>query len=128
MRIAALVLGVLGGLAAAMLSIKWLGDAAQAKESIEAVRAMGGSMGELDSLVRAAYCLLGSFVLGIAGGVFSLKGKGKLASALLLAGAVVPAIFAAQTLIATFFLVIAAPLAFFAKPKQPVAFAQPARA
>src|SRR5262245_51441602 len=124
MRISALILGILGGLAAALLGIKWLADAAQARHSIAAIKAMGVNINEIESLVRAAYCLLGSLALGIAGGVFSLKGNGKVAAALLIAGAIVPAMFSAKTLIATLFLVIVALLAFFAKPKQPVAYAR----
>lgn len=118
MRIAALVLGVLGALLSGMLGIKWLGDASDAKAAIEAAKSLGANTAELDAIVRAGYGLVASLVLGIAGGVLALKGKGKAAAGALAAGVLLPAVFSMKTLLTTIFLGIAALLAFFSKPKQ----------
>jgi hypothetical protein len=106
-----------GAILSGMLGIKWLGDASQARAAIEAARSLGVSTAELEALVRAAYGLLASLALGIAGGVLALKGKGKPAAGLLAAGLLLPAIFSMKTLLTTFFLGVAALLAFFSKPK-----------
>ena len=116
MRVASMVLGILGGLAAALLAIKWLGDASAAKALVESAGSLGIDTSEFDGLVRAAYCMLGSLALGVAGGVMALKNKGKVGGALMAVGVVLPAIFAPQSLIATFLLAIGAILAFIAKP------------
>jgi hypothetical protein len=117
MRIAALILAVLGGLFSALLAVKWLGDVNEYQRTIAAAAELGVDMSELNALVRGSYALLGSCVLGIVGGVLALKGKGKPAGALLLIAVVAPAIFTAKTLLTTSFILIAAILAFLSKPK-----------
>lgn len=116
MRIAGLILGILGGLAAGFLGMKWLSDANATRELITAARNLGVDMSELDSTVNAAYILLGSAVLGIVGGVMAFKGKGKIAGALMLVGAIAPAIFAPKALVFTCILLIGGIVSFFAKP------------
>ena len=46
-----------------------------------------------------------------------MKDKGKIASVILAVAVVAPAVFAPKTLVATFFLALAAVFAFVAKPK-----------
>ena len=116
MRIAGLVLGILGGLAAAFLGMKWLSDANDMKAMIGAARNLGVDMTELDKTVTAAYILIGSAVLGIVGGVMAFKGKGKIAGLLMLIGAIAPAIFAPKALVFTCILLIGGIVSFFAKP------------
>jgi hypothetical protein len=117
MRIAALVLGILGALLSGLLGLKWLGDASQAQAAIASARSLGMDMSELDVLVRAAYGLLAALALGIAGGVLALKGNGKVAAGALAAGVLLPALFSLKTLLTTIFLGMAALFALFAKPK-----------
>lgn len=116
MRIAGLVLGIIGGLAAGFLGMKWLSDANNMKEMVGAARNLGIDMTELDKTITAAYILLGSAVLGIVGGVMAFKGKGKIAGLLMLIGAIAPAIFAPKALVFTCLLLIGAAVSFFAKP------------
>jgi hypothetical protein len=116
MRIAGLILGILGGLAAGFLGMKWLSDANSMKEMVGAARNLGIDMSELDKTITAAYILLGSAVLGIVGGVMAFKGKGKIAGLLMLIGALAPAIFAPKALVFTIILLVGGLVSFMAKP------------
>lgn len=116
MRIAGLILGILGGLAAGFLGMKWLSDANSMKEMVGAARNLGIDMSELDKTITAAYILLGSAVLGIVGGVMAFKGKGKIAGLLMLIGALAPAIFAPKALVFTIILLVGGIVSFMAKP------------
>lgn len=119
MRIAAFVLGILGGLLAAFLGIKWLGDASELSQTIESLRNSGADTSQIDSMVRGGYCLLLALVLGIAGGLLTLKDKGKLGGALMIFGAVLPAFFAGgKVLVFTFFLLLGGLFALMAKPRR----------
>jgi len=118
MRILGLILGILGGLAAGFLGMKWLGDVNHLKAQIELLRSAGGSMAELDKMVTAAYMLIGAMGAGIVGGILAMMGKGKIAALLMLAGAIVPAIWAPKSLIFTCLLVIGGIVSFFARPRQ----------
>jgi hypothetical protein len=118
MRVAGLILGILGGLVAGLLGMKWLGDASHMKTQIELIRSVGVSMAELDKLITAAYILIGSMVAGIVGGILAVMGKGKMAALLMLAGAIVPAIWAPKSLVFTCLLLIGGIVSFFAKPRQ----------
>lgn len=80
MRILGLILGILGGLAAGFLGMKWLGDVNHLKTQIELLRSAGGSMAELDKMVTAAYMLIGAMGAGIVGGVLAMMGRGKIAA------------------------------------------------
>ena len=117
MRIAALIMGILGGLASGMLGMKWISDYNDAKALIESIGSMGVDMGEINAMHTAGFILLAGLVAGIAGGILAFVGKGKLGAPLLLAFAILPAFFAAKSLVFTFLLIIAAVLAFMAKPK-----------
>jgi hypothetical protein len=121
MRILGLILGILGGLAAGWLGMKWMGDANSLKTSIDAARKMGVNMAELEKLITAGYILIGSMVAGIVGGILAVMGKGKIASLLMLAGAIVPAIWAPKSLVFTCLLLIGGIVSFFAKPRETAA-------
>lgn len=117
MRILGLILGILGGLAAGFLGMKWMGDADSLKASIEAARKMGANMAELDKVATASHMLIGAMVAGIVGGILAMMGKGKIAALLMLAGAIVPAIWVPKSLIFTFLLIIGGIVCFFIKPR-----------
>ncbi len=117
MRILGLILGILGGLAAGFLGMKWMGDADSLKGQIELARKMGVNMADLDKMITASYMLIGAMVAGIVGGVLAMKGKGKIAAALMLAGAILPAIWVPKSLIFTCLLLLGGIVSFFAKPR-----------
>ena len=118
MRIAGLILGILGGLIAGFLGMKWMGDADSLKASIEAARKLGANMAELDKMIMASYMLIGAMVAGIVGGILAMMGKGKIAALLMLAGAILPAIWAPKSLVFTCILLLGGIVSFFAKPRQ----------
>ncbi len=117
MRIAALVLGIIGGLAAGLLGVKWLSDAHTLKQNIELARSLGMDTSEITRTVIGAWCLLGAFALGIGGGVLALMGKGKPAAGVMLAGGIAPVFFAPVALVFTWLLVAGGVVSFWAKPK-----------
>jgi hypothetical protein len=117
MRIAGLILGVIGGLLAGMLGMTWMRDANRMRELIEAAKSLGVDTGEVDKLVIAAYILLAVMVVGIVAGVLAFRGKGKIAAPLMILGAIAPALFAPKALVFTFILLLGGLLSFAAKPK-----------
>lgn len=114
MRIAAFILAILGGLAAAALGMTWLSDAAELQDQLALAEAAGVSV---DSIITAGWLLIAALFLGIGGGVLALMRKGKIAAPVLIASAVVPAIFEPKSLVFSFLLIIAGLLALGAKPK-----------
>jgi hypothetical protein len=118
MRILGLILGILGGLLAGCLGWKWLDDANHMKAMIDVARSAGVSMADLDKTVTAGRMLIGSMGAGIVGGVLAMMGKGKIAALLMLAGVIVPAIWAPKSLVFTFVLLIGGIVCFFVKPRQ----------
>jgi hypothetical protein len=113
MRIAAFILAILGGLAAAALGMTWLSDAAELSDQVE----QAGTSGALDGIVTAGWLLVVGLVLGIVGGVLALMRKGKVAAGLLVGAAVAPAVFEPQALVFTFLLLLAGLFAVAIKPK-----------
>jgi hypothetical protein len=117
MRILGLILGILGGLLAGCLGWKWLDDANHMKAMIDVARSAGVSMADLDKIITAAYMLIGAMGAGIIGGILAMMGKGKIAALLMLAGVIVPAIWAPKSLVFTFLLAIGGIVCFFVKPR-----------
>jgi hypothetical protein len=135
MKIAALVLGLLGSLLAIALGSKWVGDykknEAAVKKSAEFLRQIGGTkegaeasaaFKELERRVNAGYAMVGLGVLALllSPAVFKLP---KLAGGMMALAALVPAALAPPTLIVGFFLLLGALFAFLAKPKTAAAAA-----
>ena len=120
MRIACIILAILGALASAALGIKWRKDLsdvdatrkalAQMAEAANATEAKS-KLAELDKLGTAAIMLLVAGALGIAGAVVVKKGMGPAAAGLLALGVVLPLIYSSKTLLPTSLLGIAAVLA-----------------
>lgn len=117
MRIAGLVLGIIGGLLAGMLGLIWMRDASRMRELVDAARNLGVDTGEVDKLIVAAYILIAVMIVGIVAGVLAFKGKGKIAAPLMILGAIAPAVFAPKALVFTFILLLGGLLSFAAKPK-----------
>jgi len=126
MRIAALIVGLLGSLLVTGLGAKWLADFKANKALIEQFAgALGGAANnealvQLERTHRAAYFMVILGILAIAASVFVLK-KTKPSGAVMIAAAVIPAMFAPSTLVFSFLLIIAGILALVAKPKTAVA-------
>lgn len=94
MRNTILVLGILGGLLAGGLGMKWLSDFGQLNEM---QRAMGGE--QLQNMGTAALLMIGSLITGIAGGILAFRRKYMAAGILMLLGGVVPVLLAAQAVL-----------------------------
>lgn len=129
MRIVGLILGILGGMAAAVLGIVWLRDYNTVKSTVDAAIELSRSTGtevppefaELKRLVIAAYLLLAAGAIGIAGGVLTLLGRGKIAGPLMIVAALVPVLLAPKALVFSSILLVAGVVCFLAKPKVAVA-------
>lgn len=94
MRTAALILGVLGGLIAGALGMKWLSDFGQLNEM---QRAMGGE--QLQNMGTAGLLMIVSLVLGVTGGILSRKRKFLVGGVLMLLGGIIPLLFAKQAIL-----------------------------
>ncbi len=94
MKATTLILGILGGLVAGALGFKWLGDFGQLNEM---QRAMGGE--QLQAMGTAGLLMLLSLVAGIAGGILGFRGKFAAGGLLMLAGGILPLLFAKQALL-----------------------------
>ena len=120
MRMTCLILAIIGALCCGVLGYIWLTDYYDLKEAVAAGLAeYTESKAEFEKVGIAAYLLLVAAVLGIAGGVMVFKDKCKIAAAALLAGGVLPAVFAPPSLMTGGILILAAPFGFFARPKAP---------
>lgn len=123
MKIGALILALLGILASIGLGAKWVSDFNQYKDQIAQMQAMAdqgggmmaGMMDELNGLKTAGYLMM---LMGLAsvGGVVMLFKNAKIAGGIFLVAAILPGVFAAKALVATFFLLIAGILAMLVKP------------
>lgn len=101
MKKAALILGILGGLIAGGLGMKWLSDIGA---MTDAQRQMAQAMGQgdqLQSMGIAGILLLGSLVAGIVGGILALRGRLLVGGIVMLAGGAVPLLYASQAIIFT---------------------------
>jgi len=126
MKIAVIILGILGSLAFGGLGSKWVSDYEANKAQIKSLARLASSLGtkstEMDEAIKgvertktAGYIMIVMALLGLAASV--LVGKlGKLSGAVLLVGAAIPAALAPVSLIAGFLLIIAGILALFVKP------------
>ncbi|MFO0815284.1 MAG: hypothetical protein U0796_18880 [Gemmatales bacterium] len=130
MRIVIVILGILGALGAGGIGAKWLSDSnthadtiKQLEEYEKNLKASGNQtasnklstqMATLNSIVRSAYFL----VAGCVGGLIAItllflnKIKPQVAGAVLIASAVIPALFEPKSLIFSFFMIVAGGLCF----------------
>jgi hypothetical protein len=130
MRIAVLILAILGGLGAAALGVLWLLNCQKDRNAVELARLIAAEipagapdsskiideLREYDRRVKAYPFLLVGFVLAVAGGFLAMQRRGKSAAVLLLLAALGPAILNPLSLIFTFLLPIAAVLSLFIRP------------
>jgi hypothetical protein len=129
MKIAVIILGILGSIAFGGLGTKWVSDyesnKAQIKSLSKLAASLGGKGSDVDDAIKAVertktagYLMIVVALLGIGASV--LVGKfGKLSGAVLLVGAAIPAVLAPLSLVAGFLLVIAGILALFVKTAPP---------
>ena len=123
MKKTVLILGILGGLVAGWLGMKWLGDIGGLSEEQKMAAQMMGQGDELQAMGVAGILLIGSLVAGIAGGILAYRGRLQTGGVLMLAGGIVPLFFAKQTILFTSLLIAGGVVAFLAHRKvvQPAA-------
>jgi len=114
MRKATLILGILGGLLAGAIGMKWLSDYGQLNELQVAA---GGQ--QLQALATAGLLMIGSLFAGIIGGILSFKGKFLAGGILMLIGGVVPALLASQAILFLLPLVAGGVLSVYAHLQSP---------
>ena len=123
MRIAVIILVIVGTLASIGLGIKWLSDFNTYKTEISAVEDLKSdpdvaqALKDMEKLRTCSYALIVCGILALVS-VFLMGKIGKIAAAIILASAIIPAIFSPISLAFTFFFVIAGILAFLVKPKE----------
>lgn len=117
MKTAALILGIVGGLIAGGLGMKWLGDFGAMTDQQRAMAQAMGQGDELQGMGIAGLLLLGSLVAGIVGGIMAVRGKLMPAGVLMLAGGILPLLFAKQAIIFTAVLIAGGVVALLAHRK-----------
>jgi hypothetical protein len=123
MRIAVLVLAVLGSMSAGFLGVKWVSDAGKYRDLIKTAEKLGvapDAVRQAGRLETAGYLLMLAAPVGLAGGAASMLGRKRVAAGLLIGAAVVPCLFAAKALLFTFLLLVAAGLALAVKSTEPM--------
>ncbi|MEM6996900.1 MAG: hypothetical protein AAF721_40735 [Myxococcota bacterium] len=118
MRIAAMILGIVGGLFSALLGMKWQGDANRHADALAAAQQLGANVAEFESLMTASWFLVAGLVAGVVGVVFLVRKQNRLAGAVMLGMAILPALFAAKALVGTAVLALAGVFALLAKSKR----------
>ena len=125
MKVAALILGLLGSLAAVGLGSKWVTDYNKYESTIASMQelseqmgsgVLADSLGEVKKLKNAGYALVGLGILAFLASVLVFK-LGKLSGIIMWATAIVPAIFVPKSLVFTSLLLVAGLLALLAKSK-----------
>lgn len=105
MRKAALILGILGGIVAGGLGMKWLGDIGGLSEQQKMTVQLMGQGEDLQAMGVAGLLLIGSLVAGIAGGILAHRGRLQAAGILMLIAGVAPLFFAKQAVLFTSLLI-----------------------
>jgi len=126
MKIAILILGVLGAAITFFLGATWVGDWNDNQALIKSMGELGNQLGssemadkvaQLETIRNAGYLLVVGAVLGLIGALISFK-KTKLAGILLLVGALVPGVLAPKALAMTSVQIIAGVLALIKAGKE----------
>ena len=127
MKIAVIIVGILGALAFGALGSKWVSDYESNKHTIVAMaklaHSFGGKGNEVDEAIKgvertktAGYLMIVFALVAIGASV--MVGKlGKISGGALLAAAIIPAALAPASLLAGFLLIIAGVLGLFVKTK-----------
>ena len=117
MKVADLIVGLIGAILTTGLGSKWVSDYNDNKRVIESLS--GGNselLQEVNRTKNAGYLMIVFGIAAVAAAVLVIK-KAKIAGGVMVAAAVIPAFLAPKALIFTFFLLIAGVLALAAKPK-----------
>jgi hypothetical protein len=98
-RVLVLFLGLLGGITSGLVGYRWLSGKWANAEAVEARRESSDedvqkAVTQFDRLSRASWFLLAALPLGIAGGVLTGMGRGRIGGPLMLAAVPGPVIFA----------------------------------
>lgn len=127
MKIAVMIIGLIGAIAVLGLGAKWISDYNSLHDKIQAVQTLANAVGKndilaaglkkMDSLKVAGYLMVLGGLASIIASLLLNKLK-KISAAIFIASALVPAFFAPQSLLFGFLLIIAGSLAFFIKPKE----------
>jgi hypothetical protein len=134
MKIAVMILGILGALAVGGLGAKWVSDYEKNKETIVAMTKLahsfgGGKTTDVDDAIKGVERTKTAGYIMIVGGLLALAaaiavGKlGKISAAVMLVAAIAPAVLAPLSLVASFLLILAGILAFFVKTKPAARYA-----
>jgi hypothetical protein len=128
MKIAVIILAILGALASGFLGVNWLNSLSALSGLSELERAtayqMAAAQGQsLDQMGTAAIILvIGAFV-GLVGAFLVVKSKYQLAGALLLGAGILPVLFQGKAVVFTALLIVSGGLAFLLHSKQRAAAA-----
>ncbi|HNR22303.1 MAG TPA: hypothetical protein PKL49_04690 [Steroidobacteraceae bacterium] len=117
MKKAALVLGILGGVIAGGIGMKWLSDIGALTEQQKMTAQLMGQGDQLQAMGIAGLLLLGSLVAGIVGGIIAFRGRLMAGAVVMLAGGIVPLFFAKQAILFTAVLIAGGVVAFMAHRK-----------
>ncbi len=117
MKIAALIVGLIGALLTAGLGSKWVSDYNDNQKLIASLSGVDASLDKEISRTRNAGYLMIVFGIAALGAAALVFKQSKISGGVMLAAAIVPALLAPKSLVFTFFLVIAGLLALLARPK-----------
>jgi hypothetical protein len=122
-RVLVLAIGLICGLAAGAIGIKWMIGASSHAAAVDAKRnstdeKVKGMVERYDNLKTASYLMLASMPLAILGGILGGMGRGKLAAIPLLLALILPLIGSGWSLFVTFALLFAVFLGFIIRRPQ----------
>ncbi len=126
MKIAVIVVVILGALASFSLGVTWLSDFNEYKTELAAANEtsaeissdpeLSKALRDVETLRNCAYALIVCAIIALVA-VFLMRRIGKIAAVIIVATGIVPAFFSPTSLLFTSLLVIGGILAFFVKPK-----------
>ncbi len=122
MKIAIVILAVLGALSSGFLGVNWMNDLGALGEMSElermAAKSMAAAQGQsLDKMGAAAFILIFGAMAGFVGAFFAMKNRHSLAGGLLLGAGILPVLVQPQAVVFTALLIIGGGLAFFMHSK-----------
>lgn len=124
MKIAVIVLAILGALASGFLGINWLNNLSALGGMSELERAtahaMAAAQGQsLDKMGTAAIILVIGALASLVGAFLAMKNKFSLAGGLLLGAGILPVLFQGKAVVFTAVLIVAGALAFVLYSRKP---------